>query len=88
MIAGAGPLTRPEFAGIAGDSPLVVFLLVINGNLLTEIAAGLRWLRNTTLVLSIEGNSAETDSRRGRGVHENLQAKTLDLNRSVSVSPN
>src|SRR5208282_6146039 len=80
VIAGGEPLTRPEIVDIARDFPHVVFLLVTNGLLLTpELIARLAGLRNVVPVLSIEGNQAETDDRRGRGVHERLQAKMQEL---------
>ena len=58
----------------------VVFLLVTNGLLLdAALIQRLSAQRNTVPVLSIEGNQAETDERRGRGVHQRLHAKMTDL---------
>jgi len=80
VIAGGEPLTRPEIIDISRDFPQVVFLLVTNGLLLSpDLIARLSGLRNVVPVLSIEGNQAETDDRRGRGVHERLTAKMQEL---------
>lgn len=73
VIAGGEPLTRPEIIDITASFPRVVFLLVTNGLLLGDVLVGrLRRRLNTIPVLSIEGNEAETDDRRGRGVHARL----------------
>jgi MoaA/NifB/PqqE/SkfB family radical SAM enzyme len=83
VIAGGEPLTRPEIVDIARDFPHIVFLLVTNGLLLTPgLIARLAELRNVVPTLSIEGNQAETDERRGRGVHERLQDKMRELKRA------
>jgi MoaA/NifB/PqqE/SkfB family radical SAM enzyme len=83
VIAGGEPLTRPEIVDIARDFPHIVFLLVTNGLLLTPaLIARLAELRNVVPTLSIEGNQAETDERRGRGVHERLQDKMKELKRA------
>jgi MoaA/NifB/PqqE/SkfB family radical SAM enzyme len=83
VIAGGEPLTRPEIIDIVHDYPHVIFLLVTNGLLLgPELIQRLAGMRNVVPVLSIEGNQAETDERRGRGVHERLQAKMEELKRA------
>lgn len=80
VIVGGEPLTRPEIVDIAKDFPHIIFLLVTNGLLLNDaLIERLKTQRNTVPVLSIEGSQAETDARRGRGVHERLQAKMLEL---------
>ncbi len=82
VIAGGEPLTRPEIIDIAREFPHLVFLLVTNGLLLgPELIRRLTTLRNVVPVLSIEGNQAETDERRGKGVHERLQHKMEELKR-------
>jgi MoaA/NifB/PqqE/SkfB family radical SAM enzyme len=83
VIAGGEPLTRPEIVDIARDFPRIIFLLVTNGLLLdAPLIERLKRQRNTVPVLSIEGNQAETDERRGRGVHARLQAKMAELKRT------
>jgi MoaA/NifB/PqqE/SkfB family radical SAM enzyme len=80
VIAGGEPLTRPEIVDIAREHPRVIFLLITNGLLLDEELIGkLTKLRNVVPVLSIEGNQAETDERRGLGVHERLQDRMEQL---------
>lgn len=85
VIAGGEPLTRPEIIDIAGDYPHIIFLLATNGLLLgPDLIQRLATLRNVVPVLSIEGNQAETDGRRGKGVHERLQEKMEEL-RSAGI---
>jgi MoaA/NifB/PqqE/SkfB family radical SAM enzyme len=80
VIAGGEPLTRPEIVDIARDYPHIVFLLVTNGMLLDQgLIDRLKGQPNTVPVLSIEGTQAETDERRGRGVHERLRQKMKEL---------
>ena len=80
VIAGGEPLTRPEIVDIARSYPHIVFLLITNGILLDQsLIERLKRQRNTVPVLSIEGTPAETDARRGRGVHERLQEKMTAL---------
>lgn len=92
VIAGGEPLTRPEIVDIARDHSRVIFLLVTNGLLLDEaLIAKLTRLPNVVPVLSIEGGQAETDERRGCGVHERLQGRMELLRRAgifFSLSPN
>jgi MoaA/NifB/PqqE/SkfB family radical SAM enzyme len=83
VIAGGEPLTRPEILDITREFPRVVFLLITNGLLLDQaLIARLGRQRNTVPVLSIEGNRVDTDERRGRGVHERLQARMGELRRA------
>jgi MoaA/NifB/PqqE/SkfB family radical SAM enzyme len=80
VIAGGEPLIRPEIVDVTREYPHIVFLLVTNGLLLSPaLIQMLAGMRNVVPVLSIEGNQAETDERRGRGVHERLQAEMEDL---------
>ncbi len=73
VIAGGEPLMRSEMLDIAGRFPRVTFLVFTNGLLLDEVmAARLARLRNVVCLISLEGNAAETDGRRGAGTHERL----------------
>ena len=69
VIAGGEPLTRPEIVDIARDFPHIVFLLVTNGLLLDASLIGrlAAPAQHRCRSLSIEGNQAETDGRRGAG---------------------
>ncbi|MGA2477412.1 MAG: radical SAM protein [Spirochaetia bacterium] len=83
VIAGGEPLTRPEIMDITRDYPHILFLLITNGLLLdAAMIETLKGQRNTVPVLSIEGTQAETDERRGRGVHERLREKMGELKRA------
>jgi len=83
VIAGGEPLTRPEIMDITRDFPRIVFLLITNGMLLDEtMIARLARQRNTVPVLSIEGTQAETDERRGTGVHQRLERRMAELKKA------
>jgi MoaA/NifB/PqqE/SkfB family radical SAM enzyme len=80
VIAGGEPLTRPVILDIAREHPRIVFLLITNGLLLDEgLIAQLAAQRNTVPVLSLEGAQAQTDERRGSGVHARLEQKMREL---------
>jgi MoaA/NifB/PqqE/SkfB family radical SAM enzyme len=80
VIAGGEPLTRPEIMDIAAAFPHIIFLVFTNGLLLdSTMIARLARQPNTVPVLSIEGTQAETDDRRGTGVHERLARKMAEL---------
>ena len=80
LIAGGEPLTRPEIVDIVGSFKRIVFLLVTNGLLLDQsLIARLKAQPNTLPMLSIEGNEAETDGRRGGGVHARLRSRMRAL---------
>jgi len=80
VIAGGEPLTRPEILDITRDFPQIIFLLITNGLLLDDgMIARLAGQRNTIPALSLEGDQAQTDGRRGDGVHERLRRKMEQL---------
>ncbi len=80
VVAGGEPLTRPELLDITAEFPHIIFLVFTNGLLLDQgMIARLARQPNTVPVLSIEGNQAETDDRRGKGVHERLERKMAEL---------
>jgi MoaA/NifB/PqqE/SkfB family radical SAM enzyme len=75
ILAGGEPLVRPEVLDIIGEIKDVIFFVFTNGTLIDDILADrLKKLRNIIPILSLEGNRAETDLRRGVGVFENLSA--------------
>ncbi len=83
VVAGGEPLVRPEIVEIAREHPRVVFLLFTNGLLLDEpLVEKLARMRNVVPVLSIEGTQAETDDRRGQGVHARLRERMDQLKRA------
>ncbi len=92
MIAGGEPLVRPEILDIIGEFPQITFLVFTNGLLIDDaMAARIAKQRNFVPVLSLEGREADTDARRGEGVHRNLmetvkRIKDRDIFWSVSMT--
>jgi MoaA/NifB/PqqE/SkfB family radical SAM enzyme len=83
VIVGGEPLIRPEFLDIPRDFPRLVFLLATNGTLLDgDAIRRLVERKNVVPVLSMEGHQAETDARRGGGVHAGLRRAMRDLKRA------
>ncbi len=81
VIAGGEPLLRPEIDGIMADFPQIIFFVFTNGLLLTEDwIALLRRRRNIVPLLSVEGDRAMTDERRGPGTYDKLRALVGRLN--------
>jgi MoaA/NifB/PqqE/SkfB family radical SAM enzyme len=66
-ILGGEPFMHPELLQILGEHPDCYFQIFTNGQLITdEIARELRRLANATPLISIEGTSSVSDTRRGR----------------------
>jgi len=75
MLAGGEPLTRPVVYDLAAHHPKMAMPIITNGLLLDEAAvARFRANRNLIPIVSIEGHVAETDTRRGAGVHARVLA--------------
>jgi MoaA/NifB/PqqE/SkfB family radical SAM enzyme len=75
VIAGGEPLLRPELEGIMADFPQIIFFVFTNGLLLNDDwIRTLRRRRNIVPLLSLEGDRAMTDERRGAGTYDLLQA--------------
>jgi MoaA/NifB/PqqE/SkfB family radical SAM enzyme len=73
IIAGGEPLVRKEIINIIASHPDIIFPVFTNGLLIDEeMVAVLENQKNFIPILSIEGNQAETDSRRGNGVYEHV----------------
>ncbi|MGB2982650.1 MAG: radical SAM protein [Candidatus Bipolaricaulia bacterium] len=71
LIAGGEPLTRPEILDITETFPNIIFAMFTNGLLIDEhVVQRLRRQRHVVPIVSLEGDSPDTDSRRGSGVHE------------------
>jgi MoaA/NifB/PqqE/SkfB family radical SAM enzyme len=84
LIAGGEPLVRKEIISIMAGYPEIIFPVFTNGLLIDEeTMSALEKQKNIIPILSIEGNRAETDSRRGDGVYESVKkiiGKTPDKN--------
>lgn len=73
LLAGGEPLLRPELMKAAGKLPEVVFPVFTNGTMLNEDYIELfNKHRNLLPIISIEGNEATTDARRGSGVYRQV----------------
>jgi MoaA/NifB/PqqE/SkfB family radical SAM enzyme len=76
MIAGGEPLLRPVFFELAKLYPHILFPVITNGLLINQASlARFKKLRNLVPILSLEGQQAETDLRRGSGVYEQVKEK-------------
>ena len=85
LIAGGEPLVRKEIIHITGNYPDIIFPVFTNGLLIDEeIISVLEKQKNFIPILSIEGNQAETNSRRGEGVYEYLK-KIIDKIKGKSI---
>lgn len=74
MIAGGEPLVRKEIINITASYPDIIFPVFTNGLLIDEeMIPVLEKQKNFIPILSIEGNQAETNSRRGDGVYEYIK---------------
>lgn len=75
LLAGGEPLLRRDVLEAAASVPEIAFPVFTNGTLLTEeFIAFFDVHRNLIPVLSIEGDAAATDARRGEGVSEQITA--------------
>ncbi|MHB1319381.1 MAG: radical SAM protein, partial [Anaerolineae bacterium] len=75
LLAGGEPLLRSDLLDLTASRPEMLFALFTNGTLLDEPAIDrLARQRHVIPVLSLEGHQADTDARRGKGMH----AHTLD----------
>ncbi len=73
VIAGGEPFMRPEIVEAAAGQPGMVFLVFTNGLLIDEaMVETLRKTRNLVPMVSIEGDIAETDGRRGEGIFDKV----------------
>jgi MoaA/NifB/PqqE/SkfB family radical SAM enzyme len=74
VFGGGEPFVRKEMLDITRDHPKMLFMVFTNGLLIDEaVAATLKKQRNLVPVISLEGHEADTDGRRGAGVHARLQ---------------
>jgi MoaA/NifB/PqqE/SkfB family radical SAM enzyme len=82
VLAGGEPLVRREVLDIIRDSKDVIFFVFTNGTLIDqEMADRLKQLPNLVPIISLEGNRAETDLRRGSGVFQSLSGVIRRLQR-------
>jgi MoaA/NifB/PqqE/SkfB family radical SAM enzyme len=80
ILAGGEPLVRRELIDICGSYPNIQFLIFTNGMLIDDdLVARLDKQRNIIPVISLEGNQAETDNRRGPGIYTGLETTIAKL---------
>ena len=82
LLAGGEPMLRPDVIKEAGERQNILFPIFTNGTFMNENYFELfDRRRNLIPVLSIEGNRAATDDRRGAGVYDKLISNMDELNR-------
>jgi MoaA/NifB/PqqE/SkfB family radical SAM enzyme len=94
LLSGGEPLLRPELLDVAGSLRDVLFPIFTNGVLIDEgLLARLRRHRNLVPIISIEGQAAATDQRRGAGVYQQalaamrrLQAARVFFGASLTIT--
>lgn len=75
LLAGGEPLMRPDVIEEASNHPSLLFPIFTNGTLLEEeMLQKLDKHRQLIPIVSLEGDAAQTDARRGKGVYQ----KTLE----------
>jgi len=85
LLAGGEPMLRPDVLKVASRHRKILFPVFTNGTLITEGLLGLLTSNpNLVPVISVEGDEAETDKRRGNGVYERIDASMKELyNREI-----
>lgn len=80
LLAGGEPLLCRDIVEAAAEFPRLIFPIFTNGTLIDEKYIDLFDAnRNLVPVLSLEGDAARTDARRGEGVAEKVQAAAVAL---------
>ncbi len=94
LLAGGEPMMRGDVITKASEHPGIVFPLFTNGTLLNDESLSLfEQRRNLIPIVSIEGDRALTDARRGAGVFEStlsameqLRQRDLLFGASITVT--
>lgn len=80
LLAGGEPLLRQDILDIAAANKEIIFPVFTNGTLIDDERINfLDTNRHIIPILSIEGERAETDMRRGEGMYAMLQETMLHL---------
>lgn len=83
LLAGGEPFLRKDVLVTAGKHEHILFPIFTNGTMIDDTYLKiLDENRNLLPVLSIEGNQATTDGRRGKGVYNKLQETMYKLRKS------
>jgi MoaA/NifB/PqqE/SkfB family radical SAM enzyme len=94
LLAGGEPLLRPDLLELAQSHREMIFPLFTNGMLLDDATLDrLAQQRHVLPVISLEGHQADTDGRRGLGVHAHslqtmgrLRERGLFFGTSITVT--
>jgi MoaA/NifB/PqqE/SkfB family radical SAM enzyme len=74
VLAGGEPLVRREILNIIEEFTDMIFFVFTNGTLINDLLADrIKRLRNLVPIISLEGDNAQTDERRGKGVYKSLE---------------
>lgn len=80
LLAGGEPLMRQEVLEAAADYKKVMFAVFTNGTLFDKKTYTLfHKKRNLLPILSIEGDTGDTDSRRGEGIYQTARTVMKNL---------
>ncbi|MFX0002928.1 MAG: radical SAM protein, partial [Candidatus Hermodarchaeota archaeon] len=87
IIAGGEPFLMPNLLKICKEFKDRLFLIFTNGTILKDQDYNeLKHLRNTVIMVSIEGDQDLTDKRRGSGVYEKAINTINELDRKGVIS--
>ncbi|MFW9821175.1 MAG: radical SAM/SPASM domain-containing protein [Candidatus Thorarchaeota archaeon] len=87
IIAGGEPFLLPNLLKISEQFRDNLFLIFTNGTMLrTQDIEKLKRLRNTIIMVSIEGDQDLTDNRRGSGVYEKVVKTINELDNKGVIS--
>ena len=82
LLAGGEPMLRRDILEAAGKKQNIMFPIFTNGTFMDERYFELfDRCRNLLPIISIEGERAITDARRGKGIYDRLIANMEELNR-------
>ncbi len=82
LLAGGEPMLRRDVIEAAGQKPNILFPIFTNGTFMDErYFELLDKRRNLVPIMSIEGEKAITDARRGSGIYDRLIANMEGLHR-------
>jgi len=85
LLAGGEPLTRPDLFEVTAQFPEIIFPVFTNGLLLSPATiANFKKQKNVLPIISMEGMQADTDARRGQGIHDHL-VRIIDQLRRTSI---
>lgn len=85
VLTGGEPLLREDIPELLARHSRLLFVLISNGSPITDtVARGLSRCGNAVVLVSIEGDAAATDRRRGPGAHRRA-LEALDALRSAGA---